>query len=199
MAIAKKIEGYPEYYVSSAGNVWSKYKSGFYTKLRPNKEGHVQLYNDRGKKYILIYRIVAMAFIPISEEYKDIPVDELEVHHIDFDHNNNRKENLMWVTPERHKEIHRNSCVTKKRRSEVKKGIKFTDEHRQNMSKVRKGIIPKANPPKAVIQHTLDGKFVAKYPSMSEASRQTKVNLGDISMACNGKLNSAGGYKWSYA
>ena len=36
------------------------------------------------------------------------------------------------------------------------------------------------------------------YKSMSEASRDTGVPLGNISYCCNGKLKSAGGYTWKY-
>lgn len=36
------------------------------------------------------------------------------------------------------------------------------------------------------------------YPSVSEASRQTGINAGSISMTCNGKLNTAGKFHWKF-
>lgn len=36
------------------------------------------------------------------------------------------------------------------------------------------------------------------YPSVSEASRQTGIDAGSISMACNGKLHTAGKSHWKF-
>lgn len=51
---------------------------------------------------------------------------------------------------------------------------------------------------KAVNQHTKDGKFVATYKSLSEASNTTGVSNGHISQVCTGKRKSAGGFVWSF-
>lgn len=48
----------------------------------------------------------------------------------------------------------------------------------------------------AVEQYTNDWKFVAEYPSMNEAARQTGYSQGFISLACNGKKELAYGYRW---
>ena len=85
------------------------------------------------------YRSLAQTFIPIPEKYKDIPIKELEVHHIDFNHDNNKLENLMWVSKKDHIEIHRKSEITKKRKSEGHKGKRFTEEHRNKISEKLKG------------------------------------------------------------
>ena len=37
------------------------------------------------------------------------------------------------------------------------------------------------------------------FDSMTAASKELGVNLGDISSCCKGKLKSAGGYHWRYA
>lgn len=52
---------------------------------------------------------------------------------------------------------------------------------------------------KPVSQFTKDGEFIATYPSVMEATRQTGVWGQSISYCCNGKLNSAGGYIWRRA
>lgn len=51
-----------------------------------------------------------------------------------------------------------------------------------------------------VLQYTMDGEFVTEYPSLTEASRQTGINAGNISSYCNGRkgYSHAGGYKWKY-
>ena len=47
-----------------------------------------------------------------------------------------------------------------------------------------------------VLQIDLEGNTIAKYKSLTEASRKTGINLTSISNVCNGKRNTAGGYIW---
>lgn len=42
--------------------------------------------------------------------------------------------------------------------------------------------------------YTIEGEFVGKYPTMSEAGRQLGVEKGNITKVINGKANSAKGY-----
>ena len=51
---------------------------------------------------------------------------------------------------------------------------------------------------KSVCQYTLDGKFVNKYNSLSDASKKTDINLSDICMCCNDKIRYAGNFIWRY-
>lgn len=51
---------------------------------------------------------------------------------------------------------------------------------------------------KPVLQYTLDGQFVAEYPSISEVKRQTGINDAHIPACCKGKRNCCGGYRWRY-
>ena len=204
MSIAKQIEGYPDYYVSSAGNVWREKSNEFYLKLRPNNEGLVVLSTNGKAKSLLVYRIVAQAFVPVPEKYTGIPIDELEVHHIDHNRKNNRASNLQWLTKEEHQQLHSYSEVTKRRRSEALKGEKHpfygkhhSEEAKQKMSAALKGK-PNLALSKAVAQYTKTGEFIAEYASAYEAERQTKVNQGNICNCCNGKYKSAGGYIWRY-
>lgn len=183
MAIVKEIEGYPEYYVSSAGNVWREKNNGFFLKMRPNKRCQVALYTNGKCKYMLVHRLVATAFVPIPEKYQGIPIDELEIHHINFDHSDDRESNLMWLTKAEHMQLHSESDVTSLRKSYAKKGIQ----------------INRSDQSKPVAQYTTDGVFIAEYASVNEASRQTKVNQGNICSCCNGQRNFAGGFVWRYA
>ena len=51
--------------------------------------------------------------------------------------------------------------------------------------------------PKKVGFFTKDGHMIASYPSMREASRQTKINSGDISEYCSGKRSQENNeYHW---
>ena len=49
---------------------------------------------------------------------------------------------------------------------------------------------------KPVLQHDLDGKFIAKYRSIKFASETTGAPRKCIQMACEGKLKTSGGFTW---
>lgn len=53
---------------------------------------------------------------------------------------------------------------------------------------------------KPVIQKTLDGEFIAYYPSGNEAGRRTGVRSSTISAVCRGEKwhHTAGGFLWEY-
>lgn len=46
----------------------------------------------------LLHRAVALSFIPIPEKYKDIPIEKLQVNHIDGNKLNPHYKNLEWCT-----------------------------------------------------------------------------------------------------
>jgi hypothetical protein len=51
---------------------------------------------------------------------------------------------------------------------------------------------------KKVKQYNLIGNFIKEYNSINEASKQTSINQGNISMCILGKRKTAGGYIWKY-
>jgi len=51
---------------------------------------------------------------------------------------------------------------------------------------------------KEVNQYSLEGKFITKYKSVSEASKHTNINKTCISKVCRKERVSAGGYFWGY-
>lgn len=219
MAIAKEIEGYPDYYISSAGNVWSKKDNETFLKLRAckRKDGYLRviLYKD-GKAYTKnVHRLVAETLIPNID-------NKPCVDHINGAKDDNRVCNLRWCTQQENC----NFPLARKHYSEAKKGKHHSEEHNQKMSEAMKGKHhseetkqkisethqgeknpmygkPKpegsGKPPKQVIQFTKNGEFIAEYASTHEAARQTGVHNGHISKVCKGKLKTAGGYKWRYA
>ena len=96
MEVFKDIKSNPDYQISNEGRVWSK-KSNRYMKLQKDACGYlrVQLYMGNGKaRTEKVHRLVAIAFI-------DNPDNLPEVNHINHQRDDNRVENLEWVS---HKE-----------------------------------------------------------------------------------------------
>ena len=104
LEVWKDIENYPNYQVSTFGNVKSKER---YTKQRNginlrkekllkqqiDKKGYhyVRLYNENGWKYFKVHRLVAEAFI---ENINNEPT----IDHIDRNKDNNCIDNLRWAS-----------------------------------------------------------------------------------------------------
>jgi group I intron endonuclease len=49
-----------------------------------------------------------------------------------------------------------------------------------------------------VIQLDLDGNFISEWNSMREVEKKLKIRHSGISSVCNGKQNTAGGFKWRH-
>ncbi len=64
-------------------------------------------------------------------------------------------------------------------------------------SDMRNGINTKTS--KGVVQLSLEGKFIAEFPSMSSAERGTPARASKICLVCKGSRKSAGGFNWMLA
>jgi hypothetical protein len=95
----------------------------------------------------------------------------------------NRVQNLRWVT---HKE-NSNNELTLKHKSNVYKGRKISEEHKEKLKEASK------NRRKVMCIET--GII---YSSINEAARNTNVNSGTICKCCKGIKKSGGGYHWKY-
>ena len=63
----------------------------------------------------------------------------------------------------------------------------------------RKKKIQLSSHKKSVLQKDLNGNIIKKYDSLSSASRETGVNLGNTSSCCHGRVSTAGGFIWEFA
>lgn len=97
-----------------------------------------------------------------------------QVNHMDEKPINNRVENLEWCTPK-----YNSNYGTRK----------------QKLSELNKNHLSLS---KRVIQYSVDGKFIASYPSLREVERITKFNHGNLSQAIM-KQKTAYGFLWQYA
>ena len=107
-----KIEGFENYEVSNLGKV-RNIKSGRVLKPSLNQSGYLGLclYENNKRKYLLLHRIIATAFI-------DNPEGKPQVNHIDENKLNNDLSNLEWCTA-RENAIH----GTRTKRSAEKRSI----------------------------------------------------------------------------
>jgi len=72
----------------------------------------------------------------------------------------------------------------------------WEENHRKGYETVKSGVHQTQQ--KAVEQFDNENKFIAKYVSIKEASRQTGINDYTISLVCKNKRITAGGYIWKY-
>lgn len=56
----------------------------------------------------------------------------------------------------------------------------------------------KNNNVKYVVQYSTDGKYIKEYKSISDASKETGVQVNSIIKNCKGVYKSAGGFIWKY-
>lgn len=78
------------------------------TRGKTKSDGHLCVYITKSgvKLEIGVHRLMALAFKPIPEKYKGIPLEKLDVHHKDFNKQNNSLDNLEWLTKAEHRRLH---------------------------------------------------------------------------------------------
>lgn len=135
----------------------------------------VGLHHARINKQMSVHRLVALAFIPN-------PSNLPQINHKDENPLNNHVENLEWCDC-----LYNMTYGTRVARAAKK--------HSETM----KGIIPRPETMKRTAKISLlTGETLEIFASASEAARKNGVSESKISMVCNGKRKTAGGYKWCY-
>lgn len=91
------------YSVSSYGRIRNDKRNKILKQRRDKEDGYlyVNLYDGKKHKNFNVHRIVAIAFC-----IKRNSVEDVHVHHIDSNKDNNKINNLVWVTIEEHLKIH---------------------------------------------------------------------------------------------
>ena len=181
------LNNFSNYVINDSGNneksIWSIRKNKW---LKPftHNSGHLNFYlvDDCGKKTCNgLHRWLAKAFIKNPNNY-DV------VHHKDHNPQNNRIENLQWISKSDHCSLHH-------------KGIPFTENHKMKISEAHIGK-PRPdvseNLSKAVAQYTKNGELIAIYKSLSQASEKTNCPISNISSCCRGKRKSAKGFIFKF-
>ena len=127
------------------------------------------------------------------EEYKDC----IKIVHIEeFDSADEAKNREVELIAE-YKKKYGPLCLNRSAGNKSgQKGIKRSDSFKERVSNSLRNRLDQS---KHILQFTLDGQFIAEYPSISEASRQTGTNLPHICQCCKGTRKSAGNSLWAYA
>lgn len=192
MEIWKDIKGYEGLYqVSNYGNIKNveryinanlknnikkvKRKSKILNPFCSNKIKYytITLYKNKKPKNYRLHRLVAIAFIPNPNQYK-------EVNHKDGNKLNNNIDNLEWCSRIQNMEhAYKNGLIIRKKGLIMKRG-KY---HKSS---------------KKVYQYNLNGELIKQWDSMSDIKRELNLSIGNISSCCNGKRKQAYNFIWKW-
>ena len=165
---------FPGYLVTKTGTVYTRH-TGRIKRLKVCRfvtgYTYVRMKNkDGATKNKSIHRLVAECFIPNLE-------NKSEVNHKNGIRQDNRVENLEWVTREENV-LHAWRVLKRK----------------PTMS----GITGRFNKKSKKIYQIENGAVIGEYYGTLEAYRETHINPNHIGECCRGKRKTAGGYKWIY-
>lgn len=178
----KPINGYEDrYHISNLGRVKSIKRISEQDHLLPErilKPGNLRGYHrvlllkNGHRKNVQVHRLVAKAFIPNPE-------NKPQVNHINGVKNDNRVDNLEWVTASENKQHAFDTGLEKPQWS---------------------GVYGKDNPLSVRVKKiNLETGKSTIYHGINSASRKTGIDCGSITHCLKGRRITAGGFVWEYA
>ena len=170
----EKVIGYEEYSVDTNGVIYSKRGRPLKYSINPSGYQIVNFYVNHHRKGFAIHTIVAKQFIPNTD------VSKTQVNHKDGNKQNNKVENLEWVTP----------------RENVRHAIDVLGYDKTGANN------PNA---KSVTAYYCDGTIYKVFPSLVDAakefvvgSRNPAIIVDCIWRALHGIRHTYKGYYWRY-
>lgn len=132
---------------------------------------------------------------------KDFIVNVVSTHKTDFEAMRAEIALIKELKPECNL-MHRVSAMTPERCEALRaarKGVKRTDQHRQNMRAGWKASLAKGSFPKLKLSPVVCIETGIKYYSTKEAGRQMGIDAGSIRKMIIGEVRHVGGYTFKYA
>lgn len=166
----RRVEGYRSDGRKHAGHILKQ-------TLSPSGYLVVSLSKEGESKQFRVHRLVALAFLPNPNNYQ-------QVNHKDEDKTNNCLDNLEWCDAK----YNTNYGTGHFRAAMSHTGKKHLSVTGGNNPDARK-----------INQISLDGDFIRSFAAMMDAERLLNISHKDISLCCQGKRNTAGGFRWSYS
>jgi NUMOD4 motif./HNH endonuclease. len=158
------------YQVSNLGRIRTLRTNKVLTNKNVKNYFSVRLFKDGLDTQRYVHRIVAQAFIPNPNGFR-------EVNHKDENPHNNNVENLEWCT----RKYNANYGTAQERR--IAKFIETTSS-----------VLPRP-----VLKKNLDGDVIERYPSIKEAAIKNNVFHQNVQACCAGKQKTCHGFIYEYA
>jgi len=124
-----------------------------------------------------IHRLVLLAFIPNPE-------NKLEVNHINWIKDDNRLENLEWVTRSQN-QLHKYRVLWYKNHLQINHPYKWKFWINHHSSK-------------KINQYDLDWNFIKTWGWLRDIQRELLIDKWNILRCCKWERNKAWWYKWKY-
>lgn len=174
----REIKGYEgKYIISNYGEVISlpRYKQNN-SKLQYVEPKEIIRYVNKRNGYVYVqlwnnatYRSIRLHKL-VAQTFIPNKDNKLQINHKDGNKQNNKMDNLEWCT------------------------------NKENIIHAHKmGLANNNNQKIKVNQYDLKGNFIRSFNSILDASKETRVSMGNISLCINNKRKTAGGYIWKYA
>ena len=192
------IIGFPRYLISNFGRLYSVKTKKFIGAVNGNGYYCAKIWNDFESKHIEHHRLVAIHFLNKSSS-------KLEVNHKDGKKQNNRVDNLEWVTRSQNVQ-HSWDNGLQKFSDELKNKLRsiglysgkfLTEEVKKKMSKSHIGL-PNYSLRKSIKQFGKNNNYIKTWNSITEAAKAHNISIQAISRCLNGKSNSSANSYWKY-
>ena len=165
--------GYPNYTITDDGRLFSLnyHRSGKKKEMKPQKDkkGYNRIILSIEGKWKKFF-VHRLVALAFLDNPDNLPL----INHKDENPLNNNVENLEWCD------------------------YRYNNTYGTRLERVSKIQLNRKDLSKPIRQFTKDGRFIAEYPSISEAVRQMGLYKGNIIKVCKGEKFTCGGYIWRY-